>query len=132
MTGANSVSGATTISGGTLNLTNVGGLGTSAVTVNSGGALSLNAGNNATYSNVISGVGAISVTPGANDAFITGNLSGFTGTLTLNASGGTNSGKARFTTTQGNLISSSATINVSANTTLYLNQALSYGAGINL
>jgi autotransporter-associated beta strand protein len=132
MTGANTVSGVTTISGGTLNLTNVGGLGTSAVTVNSGGALSLNAGNNATYSNVTSGAGAISVTPGANDAFITGNLSGFTGTLTLNASGGTNSGKTRFTTTQGNLISSSATINVSANTTLYLNQALSYGAGIHL
>jgi autotransporter-associated beta strand protein len=132
MSGANTVNGATTISAGTLKLTNVSGLGTSAITVNSGGTLWLNAGN-VTYSanNTISGSGTTRVTTGNGDVIISSVMSGFTGTLDLNQSVG-NASKVRFTTTQANLISSSATINVNAGTTLYLNQALNYGASVKL
>lgn len=129
MSGANTVSGATTISGGTLNLTNASGLGASAITVNSGGILSLSAGN-ATYTNTVSGAGVANVTTNpSGDANLNGNWSGFTGTLNLNGSGNF---KTRFNTNQANLISSSATINVNAGTTLYLNQALNYGASVHL
>lgn len=130
MSGGNTVNGATTISGGTLNLNNATGLGTSAITVNSGGILNLSAGIAANYANSVSGAGVANVTTQpSGDATLTGNWSGFTGTLNLNGSGNF---KTRFTTTQANLISSSATINVNAGTTLYLNQALNYGANIHL
>jgi autotransporter-associated beta strand protein len=126
MSGANTVSGVTTISGGTLIDNNATGLGTSAITVNSGGALNLT---NLTYANAVSGAGTVNASGTAGDSILTGNWSGFTGTLNLSGSGVF---KSRFTTTQANLISSSATINVNAGTTLYLNQALNYGASVHL
>ena len=127
MSGSNTVSGATTISGGTLIVNNATGLGTSAITVNNGGALNLT---NLTYANAVSGAGTVNVSGTTGDTFLTGKWSGFTGTLNL--SGGGTIFKTRFTTSQANLISSSATINVNSGTTIYLNQGLNYGASVHL
>jgi autotransporter-associated beta strand protein len=128
MSGSNSVGGATTISGGKLIDNNATGLGTSAITVNSGGALNLT---NFTYTNNVSGAGTVNESGTTGDAILSGNWSGFTGTLNLNGSEGLF--KTRFTAaTQASVISSSATINVNSGTTLYLNQAFNYGASINV
>jgi autotransporter-associated beta strand protein len=128
MSGSNTVGGTTTIGGGTLIDNNATGLGTSAITVNSGGALNLT---NLTYANNVSGAGTVNESGTTGDAILSGNWSGFTGTLNLNGSEGLF--KTRFTAaTQASVISSSATINVNSGTTLYLNQALNYGASINV
>jgi autotransporter-associated beta strand protein len=136
MSGGNTVSGTTTISGGTLNLTNNGGLGGSAITVNSGGTLAINTGAaGSIFNNTISGAGLVTAqdpATGANTLQIGGNLSGFTGTLNILA--GTNSnGKVNLSnTTQANVMSSSATIQIRNGATLYLNKGLNYGASIQL
>jgi autotransporter-associated beta strand protein len=91
--------------------------------------LNLSAGN-ATYTNAVNGTGVANVTTSSSgDAQLTGNWSGFTGTLNLNGSGNF---KTRLGTTQANVISSSATININAGTTLYLNQGFTYGASVHL
>jgi len=132
MSGANTVSGATTISGGTLTLGNATGLGTSAITVNNGGTLAINPGTAAsTVANDISGAGLITAQDPAaasgNTLSLSGNYSGFTGTLNILA-GGSNNGKVALTNaTQANVLSSSATVQVRSGATLYLSNALSYG-----
>ncbi|MBW8782923.1 MAG: autotransporter-associated beta strand repeat-containing protein [Verrucomicrobia bacterium] len=130
MSGANTVSGATTISGGTLTLTNAGGLGTSAITVNNGGTATINVGA-ATVANAFSGAGILNTTLPATSGTLTlsGDLSGFTGTLNVGI--GSGGGKLAFSTaTQGNVISSSATINVATNGTLFVASALNYGSSL--
>jgi autotransporter-associated beta strand protein len=137
ITGSNTVSGATTISGGTLNLTNATGLGTSAITVNSGGTLAINPGlGNNTVTNTISGAGLITAQDpagaGGNTLQLGGNYTNFSGTLNILA-GASNFGKVNFSnTSQANVMSSSATIQVRNGATLYLNKALNYGASVQL
>lgn len=136
LTNANTFTGGITLnaSSGTLEITNTAGaLAPGAATVNSGSTLWLTVGN-ATYTNSMSGAGLVQITAANSDVILNnniGNWSGFTGTLDLltpSAAGG----KTRFTTTQAALPSSSATIKVENATTLYLNQALTYGQTIQL
>ena len=128
LSGANTYSGGTTITGGTLRINTTASALQGATTI-SGGTLVLNAGN-ATYANAISGAGAITVFTGNAGVSFTGDMNGYTGTLDLNP--GSVASKTSFTTTQAGLISASATIKVEASTTLYLNQALNYAAAIQL
>jgi len=132
MSGANTVNGATAINGGTLNLNAAAGLGASAVTVNSGGTLAINPGTGAsTVTNSISGGGILNTTlpTVANSLTLSGNLSGFTGTLNVGI--GSGGGKlALSNATNGQQISSSATINVATNGTLYVASALNYGSSL--
>jgi autotransporter-associated beta strand protein len=131
LTGANTVNGATTISAGTLSLVNATALGTSAATINSAGTLWLKSPSaGLTYANNMSGAGTLKVTPGTDTLQMSGDLSGFTGLVDLYA--GTTYGKLAFNTTQAKTLSASATVKVENGSTLYLNQALTYNAAVQL
>ena len=89
ITNANTYSGGTTISGGTLQINNAGGIGTGAATIN-GGALTVNYPvSSVTFSNPISGSGTVNLTAaGAGGSTITPffsptSMTGFTGTVTV-------------------------------------------------
>ena len=132
LSSANTYSGGTIINAGTVSITNAGGFGTGAVTVNAGGIAAINAGTGAaTVANAFSGAGIINtiLPTGTNTLTLSGALNGFTGTL--NIGNGSGAGKLQFTNaTQANVISSSATINVAANGTLYVGNGLNYGSAL--
>ena len=129
LSGANTYTGGTTLTGGSLKINTTASALQGATSI-TGGTLVLNAGN-ATYANAFSGSGAITVLTGNASVSFTGDMSGYTGTMDLNPTVGSAS-RTSFTTTQANLISGSATLKVEASTTLYLNQSLNYGAGLQL
>ncbi|BCU79727.1 autotransporter-associated beta strand repeat-containing protein [Luteolibacter sp. LG18] len=79
-TGANTYSGGTTINGGTLTTNSTGSVGAGAVAIGAAGTWSV--GNNYTLSNTVTGTGAIATT----GATVSGNFSGFSGTVTHNNS----------------------------------------------
>jgi len=156
LTGNNTVSGATAISAGTLKIKHVGtavgavaggDLGASVVTVNSGGLFYIDDDGNGTtgseriltVTNNISGAGTLQARPSAlhtsgwSSVNLSGNLSGFTGTLNVLAGSPINRGKVKFTAaSQATLLSSSASVSISNSAQLYLNQAYNYGFGISL
>ncbi len=156
LTGNNTVTGPTTISGGALKITHLGvatgavaatELGTSAVTINAGGFLSIDddgtgaagAERVLTIANSISGSGTLQARPSAlhtngwSSVNFSGDLSLFTGTLSVQAGSTGNRGKVRFTSaSQATVLSSSATVDVQSGATLYLNQARNYGAAVRL
>jgi autotransporter-associated beta strand protein len=112
------------------------------VAIGSTGTFSINeAGNGASgtterdlaVGNTFTGTGLLKITPseqhtgGWNTVQLNGDLSGFTGTLDIQA-GASNRGKAYLgATTQGAVLSSGATVKVESGGTLYLNKALNYG-----
>ena len=128
LSGTNTYSGGTTLTGGSLKINTTASALQGATTL-SGGTLVLNAGN-ATYANAFSGSAPITVFTGNAGVSFTGDMSGYTGTVDLNP--GSAASKTSFTTTQATLISASATLKVEAGTTLHLNQALNYAAKIQL
>ena len=118
LSAANTYTGGTTINQGTVNTGVAGGLGASAVTIASAGTLNLTAGG-ITYtgpSTGISGAGTVNVNTGSGSSSIplNGANSGFTGVLNV----GTNStgGKVQLN----GVLSSSATVNVLSNSTVYV------------
>jgi autotransporter-associated beta strand protein len=151
---ANTVS-TVTVNGGTLVETNAGtttgavtagGIGTASVAIGSGGTFHINETGNGTtgatrdlaVSNTFTGTGLLKITPsglytnGWSTVNLTGNLSGFTGTLDILA-GASNRGKASLNmTTQASVLSSSATVKVESGAALYVHQALNYGASVEL
>jgi len=109
-------------------------LGTGGVSISSTGTLLINA-PGITIGNAISGSGIIldnNLGGGVTDTTLTGNLSGFTGALTI----GTGGGQLQITPTAGQaaVISANATINVLSGATLFLspNSNLIFGSNINL
>ena len=134
MSAINTFTGGLTNNGGIVQFTTSAySMGRGPVVVNSGATNWLNVGNT-TYTNTFSGSGVLKVTTGNGDVTLNnnvGSLSGFTGTLDFNQSVGSAS-KTRFTTSQANLPSPSATLQVQSGTTLYLNQGYNYGSTIKL
>lgn len=127
LSGANTYTGGTTIEGGVLKLTDGGVPGTGTVTINSG-TLEVAANASKTLANAFSGVGAIEKT-GIGTASLTGDLSGFTGAVTV--AGGTldvstatfGETKPTFAVSTGELIATAGnegTVTVSAGATLKL------------
>ncbi len=86
LTGANTYTGVTTVSGGTLQIGNgstTGSIdGTSNVVLNSGGSLAFNRSDVATFSELVTGSGNMSQT-GSGTTIMTANNSAFTGTVTV-------------------------------------------------
>jgi autotransporter-associated beta strand protein len=128
---ANHYTGGTTVKKGMLKINNAASLGSGSANVNSGGTLFLNVDsgggdNDVTYTNSIDGAGVLKIR-GPNShwatAILTGDLSGFTGTIDIVPYNGTNGGKMMFAGGAAFLPSSSATIKVESGTTLYLNAA---------
>lgn len=88
LSGNNTYTGGTKVSGGTLKITNTSALGTGAVTMN-GGALDISATGNTYFSNVVRGTGTLTAS-GTNWFNFTGSLKDFAGTFYLNTGGGMN------------------------------------------
>ena len=128
LTKANTYSGGTTVDSGTLKLTtNQTAFGTGAVTINSAGNVVIGL-VSATVNNAFTGSGIINATvlgttgTSTTNTTLGGNLSGFTGTL--NIGDGTLGGNVVFAGGSAtNPLSSSATINVNTNASLFLNSS---------
>ena len=123
LTGNNTMSAATTISGGILSLATATGLGTSAITVNSPGTLALNASTTAdiTYANTVAGAGKVQFlysATGGHDIFLN-NLGSFTGTIELSLGSGqaSTAGKARL---YGATLSGTSSLIIDSGTQLYM------------
>ncbi|MGA2063193.1 MAG: autotransporter-associated beta strand repeat-containing protein, partial [Thermoguttaceae bacterium] len=141
---SNSYSGGTTVNTGTLQITDLNGLGaaTGAVSVSFGATLWLNyqSATQADYSyasNAISGPSGATLKitgPGTgwSTAIINGDLSGFQGLIDLYPNATTGNGKTRLSGASGFQPSSNATIRVNNGTTLYLNQPLTYNSSLQL
>ena len=122
---ANTYTGGTVVSNGTLQVNNSTALGTTFVgattgTVTNNGVMNLNIGRNNWFFYPLSGNGTINVTETANaESRFDGNMSGFTGTITVPASSG--SSKVDI---EGNAVwNSAATIIVSNGGTLFVESA---------
>jgi autotransporter-associated beta strand protein len=139
LSGTNTYTGGTVIAanGGTLQITTALAALQGATTVNSGGTLHFNvtSAGDITAANNISGAGTVRVTaPGATTRTLslTGDLSGFTGTIdSFPATGG--GGKLRFFfASQAAVPSASATIRAQNGGTIYIPNAFTYGSSFQL
>ena len=132
LSGANGYTGGTTVNAGTLTTTAATGLGTGTATVNTGGTLFVDNSGGAgdiTVANAISGSGLVNVKSNTNNAItLTGNLSGFTGTLDILASTTAGTAKTRLSNT--GVPSSSAIIKVENGATLWLNSNVTYNSSL--
>ncbi len=121
--GTNSYTGGTEVNSGTLRINAPGSLPTAGTTtVNAPGTLNLLSGGTNTYSNNFDGNGRILVTfsGGTNNTYLSGNSTGFTGTLELAGSGGNK------LNTSGLNISPSAAIKINSGAQMFLS------GGVNL
>jgi len=116
---ANTYSGATTISAGTVNATVAGALGNSGITTNNG-TLNLTAGavNYSGLANVLSGSGTVNITLGAGSAatFLNGDNSSFNGTLNVGINAAAAAGKVQMN----GVLGGGASVNVLTNGTVYV------------
>lgn len=127
LSGSNTYNGGTTISDGTLTTTNATGLGSGTATVNANGTLLVD--NAVTIANAISGSGLVKLkTTAAGALGLTGNLSGFTGTLDILANGG---GGFVYLNNAG-VPSSSATVKVENGGSLRVSTGLTYNSSLQL
>ena len=113
---ANTYSGGTVVTNGTLGVTNAGGLGSGAATVHPGATLNLVSAGTLTFTTAILGTGRVlvSMSGGIQNTYVP-NLSGFTGTLELS---GNSSNKLN---TSGMVIPAAATIRVNPGAQLFNN-----------
>jgi len=119
LSGTNTYTGGTVVNSGTLQINTTATALQGATVVSNAATLFLNVAG-ATYANNISGGGTVVVTlgTGSSTTTLSGNLSGFTGTLNIGTGTG---GKIAFSTTAGYLPAAVATVRVLTNATLYLN-----------
>jgi|GEM_PF-3451688 len=130
---ANDFTGGVLINAGIVQLTSATGLGLGDGTITANGTLWINVAGSPTITNRLAGSGLLKVTAGgtgANTTTLSGDLSGFTGTLDIypNSGGG---GKVSLSHTSA-VPSASATVKVESNATLYLYQPLTYASPIQL
>jgi autotransporter-associated beta strand protein len=126
---ANTVSGATTINGGTLNLNLNTGLGSSAVSIGSSGTVNVTLSANGNIANVFTGAGTLTVSGSTGTPTFTSasGLNGFTGTLNVNTTGS----QKVSVNTAGEKIGSGATVNITSGGTLYIATTTASFDGVN-
>ncbi len=129
-TAANTYSGGTTISAGTVTLNHEGALGTGAVT-NNGTLNIVKIGTNLVYtglSTAMSGNGVTNVTLGAGTVttILNGNYSGYTGTWNVGVGAAAGAGKIQLN----GLDNAASTINILANSTVFVSAAVTKNASV--
>ena len=135
--GAGTYSGGTTISSGAIRLDPNGSLGSGSINIASGADLRFAGGlNGITISNTITGAGGLTKQGTGNTITLSGDLSGFTGTLTTNGADGQRGSTIKLTGANSNLVNASSIVNngtldvsgYTGTTTMQLNKLS--GAGI--
>ncbi|MBC7784604.1 MAG: autotransporter-associated beta strand repeat-containing protein, partial [Burkholderiales bacterium] len=137
LSGTNTYSGGSTITTGTVIVTNASGLGTGSVNVGATGTAFLNndqTGSNFTYANNFTGTGLIKVQPNGlalgDTTVLTGDMSGFTGTLQV-LPGFFNNGYVNLgQTTQATTPGAGSIIKIDSGASLFLNKTLLYASNI--
>lgn len=135
LSGANTYNGGTAINTGTLTATSAAALGTGTATINTGSTLFFD--NNAgtgdiTFANALSGSGLVKIrTNTGNASTLSGNLSGFTGTIDILP--GTTAGAGKVMLSNAGVVpSASATVKVETGATLRLNSGFTYNSSLQL
>jgi len=125
----NTYTGGTFVNGGVLEITTANGVNTSPITVASGATLAMDYSGITTWSNNVSGAGLwqVATGTGSQGTTLAGNYSGFTGTLEV-----TNGGAKIAFASSANFLPASATLQLDANETAYINVSGTFPSAINL
>jgi autotransporter-associated beta strand protein len=126
---ANTFTGGTTISNGTLQLNNAGAAGTGGIVVNPNGTLALPAGTGNTFNNAVSGSGTINASGTGSEGYVQigGSMSAFSGDINVGFAGA-----ARFVNRSANgSLGAGVTVDVTTNGQLYL-QSGTCAAAVNV